>query len=117
MTMESDRVDEVLKHMQRFASALEDEQYRMDTESFTATDEAKTVEVTLNGRQALTGVFIKDGLLRLGPETVAQRLNEALRNAQAAATTAAEADQEQLVMSLVGIADELQKRFPDLEIE
>lgn len=115
MTAEIDRTDEVLRQLQRFSSAVEDQQHRMDTGSFTATDAAKTVEVTLDGRNRVTSVFIEDGLLRLGPETVAQRLNEALRNAKASATTATEADQEQLVASLVGIADDLQQHFPELE--
>ncbi len=110
MTAQIDpQVDEVLRQMRRFASALQEQQRRTDTESFTATDEAKTVEVTLNGKHWLTGVFIQDGLMRLGPKTVAQRLNEALRNAEAAATSAVTAEQERLVASLVDIVGEVQK--------
>jgi DNA-binding protein YbaB len=116
MTAETDRTDEMLRQLQRFSSTIEDQQHRMETASFTATDEDKTVEVTLDGRNRVTGLFIENGLLRLGPETVTRRLNEALANAQAEATTANEADQEQLVTSLVGIADELQKHFPELEV-
>lgn len=115
MTTEIDRVDEVLRELQGFTSAIEDQQYRTETASFKATDEAETVEVTLDGRNWLTGLFIEEGLLRLGPETIARRLNEALRNAQAAADAASEADQQRLVASLVGIADKLATRFPELE--
>jgi len=32
------------------------------TESFTGTDEAKTVRATIDGRQWLTGLYIEDGL-------------------------------------------------------
>lgn len=110
MTAQTDpRVDEVLRQMKRFASALEEQQRRTDTESFTATDEAKTVEVTLNGRHWLTGVYIEPGLMRLGPKVVGQRLNEALRNTEAAAIAAVAAQQERLIESLAGIASEVQK--------
>jgi DNA-binding protein YbaB len=64
--------------------------------SFRGTDEAVTVAVTVDGRQRLTGLQIKDGLLRLGAETVAQRINEAILEAQAAATVANGAAQERL---------------------
>ncbi|GBE65221.1 hypothetical protein MFM001_16830 [Mycobacterium sp. MFM001] len=58
----------------------------MRSTTFTGTDEYKSVEVTLNGHHQLLSVFISDGLLRLEAETVEQRLNEAVRNANNAAT-------------------------------
>lgn len=71
----------------RFQSALDGTLNQMNNGSFRATDEAETVEVTINGHQWLTGLRIEDGLLKkLGAEAVAQRVNEALHNAQAAAS-------------------------------
>ena len=106
------QVAEALRQAQLFQSALEDQQHRTNTETFTATDEDKTVEVTLNARLCLTGLYIEDGLLRLGAETVEQRVNEALLNAQAAATAAIDAEQERLIESVAGIAGELQETLP-----
>jgi DNA-binding protein YbaB len=87
---------------------VDDQLHKMNTESFTATDEAKTVEVTLNGHHHLTGVFITDGLLRLGARVVEQRFNEALRNATAAATQSIEADRERIDAAVAEITADLQ---------
>ena len=76
----------VLQQAQRLQSVMDEQLAKMNTESFTATDEAKTVEVTLNGHHWLTDLFIEDGLLRLGADTVEARINEALGNATAKAT-------------------------------
>jgi DNA-binding protein YbaB len=81
---------------------------RTDTENFRGTDQAETVEVTLNGHRCLTGLEIEEGLLRLGAETVQQRINEALLNAQGAATEARQAENAQLVRTLVDITQSLQ---------
>ena len=105
------QVTEALRQAQRFQSALDGHINRTNTESFTATDEAKTVEVKVDGHGWLTGLFIADGVLRLGSKTVQQRVIEALRNAQAASTATVEAEQEQLIASLGDIADELQKEL------
>jgi ESX secretion-associated protein EspL len=86
-------LDDVLRHTQRMQSAMDDQLHQINSRSFSATDEAKTVSVTVDGRQRLTDLFIRDGLLRLGTETVAQRINEAMLNAQAAAAAADQADQ------------------------
>ena len=77
------QVAAVLKQAQRLQSLVDDQLHKMSSESFTATDETETVEVTLNGHHYLTGAFISDGLLRLGARTVEQRINEALQNATA----------------------------------
>ena len=95
----------VLQQAQRLQSILDDQLHRMNTQTFTATDEAETVEVTLNGHHHLTGVFIEEGLLRLGVETVQQRLNEALQNATAAAAASIEADRERLDAAVAGLTD------------
>lgn len=48
----------------RFQSALDGTLNQMNNGSFRATDEAETVEVTINGHQWLTGLRIEDGLLK-----------------------------------------------------
>ncbi|MGD1172714.1 YbaB/EbfC family nucleoid-associated protein [Mycobacterium seoulense] len=105
------QVAEALRQAQRFQSALEDQQYRTNTESFSATDESETVEATLNARLCLTGLQIEDGLLRLGADTVEQRINEAIGNAQAVATDAIDAEHERLIELAAGIAGSLKETF------
>ena len=86
----------VLQQAQRLQLVMDEQLAKMNTESFTATDEAKTVEVTLNGHHWLTDLFIEDGLLRLGADTVEARINEALGNATAKATESIDADRARL---------------------
>jgi DNA-binding protein YbaB len=86
----------VLKQAQQLQSIMDEQLHKMNNQTFTATDEAETVEVTLNGHHHLTGTFITDGLLRLGAEAVEKRLNEALQNAVAAASASIEEDRERI---------------------
>jgi DNA-binding protein YbaB len=97
----------VLQQAQRLQSLMDDQLHKMNSQTFTATDESKTVEVTLNGHHHLTGAFIEEGLLRLGAQTVEQRLNEALQNATAAATASIEADRERLDAEVAEITSDL----------
>lgn len=90
------QVAAVLRQAQRLQSLMDEQLNKMDSESFTARDESDTVEVTLNGHHWLKDVFIEDGLLRLGSNTVEERLNEALQNATAEATASIDADRERL---------------------
>ena len=90
------QVAAVLKQAQRLQSLMDEQLSKMAGETFTATDEARTVEVTLNGHYWLTDVFIEEGLLRLGADTVAARVNEALQNAGATASASIEADRERI---------------------
>lgn len=96
----------VLHQADRLLSLMDDQLHKMKSEKFTATDETETVEVTLNGHQWLTDVFINDGLLRHGSETVAQRLNEALAKATTQAATSMQADLERLDATFAEITDE-----------
>lgn len=109
MTEMHPQVAEALQQAQRFQSALEDQINRTARETFTGTDEAKTVTVTLDGDQAVKSVDIQEGLLRLGADTVEQRINEAIQNAVAAATGAGQAEYEQLLESLTDISGSLVK--------
>ncbi len=86
----------VLRQAGRLQELMDQQLHKMASESFTATDESETVEVTLNGHQHLVDVFITDGLLRLGSDAVEQRLNEALFNATVEASESIAADQERL---------------------
>lgn len=102
------QVAEALEQLQRFGSALESQMRRTHTQSFTATDEAETVEVTINGHRCIVGLDIEDGLLRLGAHTVQLRVNEALQKAQVGASAAQQAQQAELMASLAGLAGSLQ---------
>lgn len=101
------QVAAVLQQAQRLQSLMDDQLHRMNSQTFTASDESETVEVTLNGHHHLTGAYIEDGLLRLGVETVQQRINEALQNATAAATASIEADRERIDEAVARITSEL----------
>ena len=93
----------VLAQAQRLQAVMDEQLRKMNTETFTATDESKTVEVTLNGHHWLTDVFIEDGLLRLGAETVAARVNEALEIAAAQATASIDVDRARIDALVVEI--------------
>ncbi|MEE6179092.1 YbaB/EbfC family nucleoid-associated protein [Mycobacterium sp. 050134] len=103
------QVAAALQHAQEFQSAIQDQLHRTETGTFTGTDEAGSVEVVLDGRRWLNGLYIEEGLLRLGAEAVQQRINEALQNADATAAAAVEAEYEQLIASLADITNALRK--------
>jgi DNA-binding protein YbaB len=107
MSTEMPQPAELLRQIQQIQTAVDAQANNLVTESFTGTDEAKTVKVTLDGRQWLTDLHFQDGLLRLGIETVAQRVNEAIRNAQEAASVAGELEREKFIESLANIAGPL----------
>ena len=86
----------VLRQAGRLQELMDEQLHKMATESFTATDESHTVEVTLNGHPRLVDVYLADGLLRLGSGTVEERLNEALRNATEVAAESIAADRDRL---------------------
>ena len=93
----------VLRQAQRLQSLMDEQLAKMNTETFTATDESETVEVTLNGHHWLTDVFIEDGVLRLGAEVVENRVNEALRKASARAAESITTDRERLDAAIAEI--------------
>ena len=103
------QVSAVLAQAQRLQSVMDDQLAKMNTQTFTASDETETVEVTLNGHSWLTDVFIEDGVLRLGAETVEARINEAVQKAMVEATSSLEADRERIdsiVADITGDDDE-----------
>ena len=97
----------VLQQAQQLQSIMDEQLHKMNSQTFTATDEAETVEVTLNGHHHLTGAFIEDGLLRMGAQAVEQRLNEALQNATAAASASIDADRQRIDAAVAEITADL----------
>jgi DNA-binding protein YbaB len=98
----------VLELTEQFRAQIDDQLRRAITGKFTATDEAETVTVILTAQGYLTSLHIDDELPRLGADTVAQRVNEAIENARAAALARAEIDGDQLLAALTDIAGQLQ---------
>jgi DNA-binding protein YbaB len=99
----------VLDELKKFSDVLEGTMKQKDTGSFTAQDHTETVEVVINGDRCLTQLHIEDGLLRLGAETVAERINEALITANAEASANLEALFGQTFEALSKIVGSLQK--------
>ena len=97
----------VLRQARRLQSLMDEQLDKMATESFTAADETETVEVTLNGHHWLKDVYIQDGLLRLGAETVEDRVNEALQKASAEASASIDADRERIDAVVAEITAEI----------
>ncbi|AFM14906.1 hypothetical protein Mycch_0079 [Mycolicibacterium chubuense NBB4] len=97
----------VLRQAKRLQSLMDEQLDKMATESFTASDESETVEVTLNGHHWLKDVYIQDGLLRLGAETVERRVNEALQRANTEASASIDADRERIDAVVAEITAEL----------
>ncbi|KUI05555.1 DNA-binding protein [Mycolicibacterium acapulense] len=95
----------VLRQAQQLQSLMDDQLDRMNSQTFTGTDESETVQVTLDGHHQLTGVVIGEGLLNLGVEEVQRRLNEALDSATAAATASLEADRDRIDAAVADITD------------
>jgi DNA-binding protein YbaB len=100
-------VAEVLRTAEQIQTMADAQVSTVTSGSFTGTDESETVRVTVDGRQWLKSVSIEDGLLRLGLETVALRVNEAMLNAQNAAAAVIDAEEEQLLQTLGELADSI----------
>jgi DNA-binding protein YbaB len=89
----------------KFQSAMEGQMNQMAGGEYKASDTEKSVDVTLNGYQWLTKLCIQPGLLKeIGADGVAARVNEALQNAQQAASAYNEVAGEQLVATLDAIS-------------
>ncbi len=97
----------VLRQAKRLQSLMDEQLDKMATESFIASDDTDTVEVTLNGHHWLKDVYIQDGLLRLGAETVENRVNEALQKASAEASASIDADRERIDAVVAEITAEM----------
>ena len=98
-----------LDEMKKFNDLLEGVLKKKTTGSFSAKDETETVEVVINGDMLLTQVHIEDGLLRLGAETVEDRINEALMKATVEATVSNQAAYGATVEAMTGMLDNMQK--------
>ena len=96
-----------MNQLERLNQILDEQVRSMHAQSFSGSDQAGTVDVTLDGQFKLVGLEIEDGLLRMGAETVEQRINEALLNARTNAFGDVSAEQTQLIDSLSEMADEM----------
>lgn len=99
----------VMDEFKKFSDVLEGALKQRGTGSFAAKDDTETVEVVINGDMCVTQVNIEDGLLRLGAETVQDRINDALLKANADAAASIEANQAETFEKLTKIVDSLQK--------
>ena len=99
----------VLQQAERLQSLMDEQLHKMNNQTFTATDDAETVVVTLNGHHHLTGTFIADGLLRLGAEAVETRLKQPLQKATDAATKSIELDRDRIDAAVAEITADLRK--------
>ncbi|WP_373194254.1 secretion protein EspL [Mycobacterium marinum] len=85
--------------MSQFQSTLQGRFHHMNNGVFKASDETKSVQVTLNGYR------IENGLLKeVGAQGVAERVNEALQNAQRAVSVFDEQSGQTLVDTLATIS-------------
>lgn len=100
-------VTEAMRQAEQIQSLGDQNADHLRQRSFKGSDASESVTVTLDGRQWLTDLYIADGTLRLGVDIVAQRVNEAIQNAQAAATAAVEVQQQQFIQTLGELADSL----------
>ena len=100
----------VLQQARRLQSLMDEQLDKMANDSFIGSDEGETVEVTLNGHHWLKDVYIQDGRLRLGAETVEGRVNEALQNASAVASETIDADRERIDAVVAEITAEVADR-------
>ena len=67
----------ILREAKRLEDVLEERLHQIRTGRFTASDEAGTVEVTLDGQHRIVDVFIAEGALRKGISAVEDAVNEA----------------------------------------
>lgn len=79
----------ILREAKRLEDVLEERLHQMRTGRFTASDAARTVEVTLDGQYRLLDVFIAEGALRNGIRAVEAAVNEALVKANGAVDASA----------------------------
>jgi DNA-binding protein YbaB len=98
-----------MDEFKKFSDVLEGALKQKGTGTFTAKDETETVEVFINGDRCVTALHIEDGLLRLGAETVEERINEALMKANAEASASLDAMYGATFEALAKIVDSLQK--------
>ncbi|SPM39515.1 Nucleoid-associated protein YbaB, partial [Mycobacterium numidiamassiliense] len=99
----------VLDEFKKLNDVLENALKQKGTGSFSAKDQTETVEVVINGDMVVTELHIEDGLLRLGAETVQNRINEALITAQAQAAASIDEIAGATFEAMAGMIDSMQK--------
>lgn len=104
---------EVLDQFKKFGDILEGAMKQQGAGSFSAKDETETVEVVINGDRCITQLHIEDGLLRLGADTVQERINEALGRANAEASANLNATYEETFEMLNKVVQSLSKTITE----
>ena len=95
----------ILRDAKRLEDVLEERLHQIKTGRFTAANDDRTVEVTLDGEYQMVDVFITDGLLRKGIPVVESAINDALAKANSevdASATAASARINAVVAEITG---------------
>jgi DNA-binding protein YbaB len=100
----------LLREADRLASALDDYRHQLNNAPYTGSDEAGTVRATVTANLRITELIIDDSLPSLGSEVVAQRVTEALLNAQAAANQG-RLDQAGSLLGALGLNAEVKQQF------
>jgi DNA-binding protein YbaB len=100
----------LVREADRLASALDDYRHHLSNSPYTGSDTANTVEATVTANFRITELIIEDRLLPLGAEVVAERVLEALVNAQAAATQGRQ-DRSGELSGALGLNAELKEQF------
>lgn len=100
----------LLAEADRLASALDDYRHQVDNSPYTGSDKTDTCRATVTANFRITDLIIEESLPSLGSDVVAQRVTEALLNAQAAANRG-RADRAAKLLGALGLDAELQEQF------
>ena len=100
----------LLREADRLASALDDYRHHVDNSPYTGSDKADTCQVTVTATFRITELVIDERLPSLGADVVAQRVTEALLNAQAAANRG-RAECAANLLGALGLSAELKQQF------
>ncbi len=86
----------MVRHFDSVRSLLDEQVARMHAESFVASDQTGTVEVTVDGYLRLVDLHLDPRIVNLGAQEVATRINEALSAATQFASDCVAADVDDL---------------------
>lgn len=100
----------LLREADRLASALDDYRHHLNNSPYMGCDKGYSAQATVTADFRVTDLVIDESLLSQGADIVAQRVTEALLNAQTAANRGRAARADELLGAL-GLNAELQKQF------
>lgn len=99
----------ILDEFKKVTDVLENTIKKRNAGSFTARDETETVEVTVNSDGTITSLWIEDGLLKFGAQTVEDRINDALTSAKAKSAAINEEMSLEIVATMMEAVDKMSK--------